>query len=308
MNAAATSRDRGDTAQVSERSFGGDPVRVVAGAGQELACHLRPDVEKGEQLRRHLPNQLGDLVIGFGDLLAQQLMPASEATQRGLGGMVGIAELLSRTQPGTDGDDLGRPQVSQLLPELGWAGDDQSLDLVRGLTTGFDCAGLGHAQCPDRLDATIAQLRHHRRRARQHCPGGWYADGLLIIGDAAHAMSPVGGVGINLAIQDALAAGRIVGPKLANKTLTRATLRRVQLRRWAPTALTQTLQRAAHRVLQARLSTAGTEQAAATDLPLPARLLRRFPLLRAIPALLVGLGVLPEHAPPWAMSQVSKAR
>jgi 2-polyprenyl-6-methoxyphenol hydroxylase-like FAD-dependent oxidoreductase len=136
----------------------------------------------------------------------------------------------------------------------------------------------------------------------------WYADGLLIIGDAAHAMSPVGGVGINLAIQDALAAGRIVGPKLASRTLTRATLRRVQRRRWAPTALTQALQRAAHRVLQARLSTAGTEQAAATDLPLPARLLRRFPLLPAIPALLVGVGVLPEHAPPWAMSQVSKAR
>ena len=131
----------------------------------------------------------------------------------------------------------------------------------------------------------------------------WYADGLLIIGDAAHAMSPVGGVGINLAIQDALAAGRIVGPKLASGTLTRATLRRVQLRRWAPTALTQALQRAAHRVLQARLSSAGTEQAAATSLPLPARLLRRFPLLRAIPALLVGLGVLPEHAPRWAMSR-----
>jgi len=136
----------------------------------------------------------------------------------------------------------------------------------------------------------------------------WYADGLLIIGDAAHAMSPVGGVGINLAIQDALAAGRIVGPKLANRTLTRATLRRVQLRRWSPTALTQALQRAAHRVLQARLSSAGTEQAATTSLPLPARLLRRFPLLRAIPALLVGLGVLPEHAPRWAMTQVSKTR
>jgi 2-polyprenyl-6-methoxyphenol hydroxylase-like FAD-dependent oxidoreductase len=136
----------------------------------------------------------------------------------------------------------------------------------------------------------------------------WYADGLLIIGDAAHAMSPVGGVGINLAIQDALAAGRIVGPKLASGTLTRATLRRVQLRRWAPTALTQALQRAAHHVLQTRLSTGGTEQAAATSLPLPARLLRRFPLLRAIPAYLVGLGVLPEHAPRWAMSQVSKTR
>ena len=82
----------------------------------------------------------------------------------------------------------------------------------------------------------------------------WYGGGLLIIGDAAHVMSPVGGVGLNLAIQDALAAGRIIGPKVASRTLTRATLRRVQLRRWAPTALTQALQPAAHRVLQARLS------------------------------------------------------
>ena len=136
----------------------------------------------------------------------------------------------------------------------------------------------------------------------------WYADGLLIIGDAAHAMSPVGGVGINLAIQDAVAAGEIVGPKLAGRTLTRATLRRVQLRRWALIALTEALQQAAHRVLQARLASAGTEQAAATSLPLPARLLRRFPLLRAIPALLVGLGALPQHAPRWAMPQVSKTR
>ena len=71
MNASATGRDWGDTVKVSERSFGSDPVRVVGGAGQELACHLRPGAEKGEQLRRHLPDQLGDLVIGFGDLFAQ---------------------------------------------------------------------------------------------------------------------------------------------------------------------------------------------------------------------------------------------
>ena len=141
------------------------------------------------------------------------------------------------------------------------------------------------------LTVTLSRLRR------------WYADGLLIIGDAAHAMSPVGGVGINLAIQDALAAGRILGPKLASGSLTRTTLRRVQLRRWAPTALTQALQRAAHRVLQAGPLSSDTEQPAATSLPLPARLLRRFPILRAIPALLVGLGVLPEHAPHWARSR-----
>ena len=130
----------------------------------------------------------------------------------------------------------------------------------------------------------------------------WYGGGLLIIGDAAHVMSPVGGVGLNLAIQDALAAGRIIGPKVASRTLTRATLRRVQLRRWAPTALTQALQPAAHRVLQARLSAPAVNKPTLRAFP-PARLLRRFPLLRAIPALLVGLGMLPEHAPRWAMSR-----
>ena len=138
------------------------------------------------------------------------------------------------------------------------------------------------------LTVTLSRLRR------------WYTDGLLIIGDAAHAMSPVGGVGINLAIQDALAAGRILGPKMASKKLTRTTLRRVQLRRWAPTALTQALQRAAHRLLQAGPLSSDTEQPTATSLPLPARLLRRLPILRAIPALLVGLGVLPEHTPRWA--------
>ena len=138
------------------------------------------------------------------------------------------------------------------------------------------------------LTVTLSRLRR------------WYADGLLIIGDAAHAMSPVGGVGINLAIQDALAAGRILGPRLASNTLTHTTLRRVQLRRWAPTVLTQTFQRAAHRMLQAGPLSSDTQQPATTSLPLPARLLRRYAILRAIPAHLVGLGVLPEHAPRWA--------
>jgi 2-polyprenyl-6-methoxyphenol hydroxylase-like FAD-dependent oxidoreductase len=134
----------------------------------------------------------------------------------------------------------------------------------------------------------------------------WHTDGLLIIGDAAHAMSPVGGVGVNLAIQDALAAGRILGPRLASQSIRRATLRRVQIRRWAPTTMTQALQRAAHRLLQAGPLSSGTDQPAATSLPILARLLQRFPILRAIPALLVGRGVLPEHAPRWAMSPGSR--
>ena len=78
----------------------------------------------------------------------------------------------------------------------------------------------------------------------------WDRDGLLLIGDAAHAMSPVGGVGINLAVQDAVAAARVLGPALASGGIVpRSVLRRVQRRRWWPTVLIQGFQRLAHRLV-----------------------------------------------------------
>ena len=127
----------------------------------------------------------------------------------------------------------------------------------------------------------------------------WYVDGLVCIGDAAHAMSPVGGVGINLAIQDAVAAARVLVPALRTGPVTTEELRRIQRRRWLPTVITQTFQRIAHRfVVAGRVDAEASSDA--TEPPAAIRALQRFPFLQTIPAAFVGIGALPEHAPEFA--------
>jgi 2-polyprenyl-6-methoxyphenol hydroxylase-like FAD-dependent oxidoreductase len=119
----------------------------------------------------------------------------------------------------------------------------------------------------------------------------WYRPGLLCIGDAAHAMSPVGGIGINLALQDAVAAANLLTAPLKQGRLTVDDLRRVQRRREMPTRVTQWLQvQAQKRVIAPVLA-----GAAPSRLPLALRLLRRFAVLRRFPARLIGIGVRPEH-------------
>jgi len=118
----------------------------------------------------------------------------------------------------------------------------------------------------------------------------WHRPGLLAIGDAAHAMSPVGGVGINLAIQDAVAAANILAGPMARGGDPDPLLAKVQKRRMFPVKVIQAMQRTVHRtVLRAAL--AGTVQKA----PWPVRLLGRTPLLQRIPARVLGLGVRREH-------------
>lgn len=241
----------------------------------------------------------------------------------------------------------------------------------------------------DRVDELTSWDDVHLLNVRLERLRRWDLDGLLLIGDAAHAMSPVGGVGINLAVADAVATARLLAPVLlagqerrpaVGTGPSRAQLARVQLRRWWPTALVQAVQRVAHRAVlgpaladpsEALAATAAPTspsgsasrpvvgpttspvanpatspassptsspagsptsgpvtsptsgpvtgptsvdaapvelgdsgaalaEAPAETLPLPLRLLRRFPRLRAIPARIVAIGPLPEHAPSWA--------
>jgi len=121
----------------------------------------------------------------------------------------------------------------------------------------------------------------------------WYQPGLLCIGDAAHAMSPIGGVGINLAIQDAVAASNLLTAALRAGRPALALLRRLQRRRELPTRVTQRFQiEIQNRVIAAVLAGG---RARRQTLPLPLRALQRYPALRRIPARLLGLGFRPEH-------------
>jgi 2-polyprenyl-6-methoxyphenol hydroxylase-like FAD-dependent oxidoreductase len=119
----------------------------------------------------------------------------------------------------------------------------------------------------------------------------WYRPGLLCIGDAAHAMSPIGGVGINLAVQDAVATANILVPRMTRGRPTQDDLRAVQRRREWPTRMTQRIQVLVQdRIISNVLSGRGKPKA-----PWAIRMIGRHPLLQRLPARIVGLGFRPEH-------------
>jgi 2-polyprenyl-6-methoxyphenol hydroxylase-like FAD-dependent oxidoreductase len=118
----------------------------------------------------------------------------------------------------------------------------------------------------------------------------WCREGLLCIGDNAHAMSPAGGVGINLALQDAVATANLLAAKLKTRPVSVAELEEVQSRREWPTRVIQAMQVFVHR----RVVT-GRSSGSDNKLPLFLRLFAWFPFLRALPARLIGLGPRPEH-------------
>jgi len=119
----------------------------------------------------------------------------------------------------------------------------------------------------------------------------WCRPGLLCIGDAAHAMSPVGGVGINLAIQDAVATANLLSDKLLERNVTFEDLKQVQQRRLFPTRITQRAQV----IIQNRVLGRALTDKQFNSPPWFIRLFKTIPFLQRIPAYMVGLGVRPEH-------------
>jgi 2-polyprenyl-6-methoxyphenol hydroxylase-like FAD-dependent oxidoreductase len=148
----------------------------------------------------------------------------------------------------------------------------------------------------DRVDSvdSMDDVKHLDVRVNRLSP--WHLDGLLCLGDAAHAMSPVGGVGINLAIQDAVAAATLLAEPLLHGTVTAEKLAAVRRRRLWPTLVVQTLQRLLHRnivvpIIEGRRS----------GPPAPVQdLLRRAPQVSRLTAYIIGIGPRPEHAPSFA--------
>jgi 2-polyprenyl-6-methoxyphenol hydroxylase-like FAD-dependent oxidoreductase len=168
-----------------------------------------------------------------------------------------------------DGIESLRRQITELAP---WLADRV------GTLTSFDEVKL--------LDVQLNRLRR------------WYTDGLLLIGDAAHAMSPIGGVGINLAVADAVAAGRILAEPLRRGSVSTRDLARIQARRWLPAAVIQRVQRLVQdRAIAVALGVPGDAVGAA---PLGVRIAARVPALRAVVGYGVAIGPLPEHAPGYA--------
>lgn len=148
----------------------------------------------------------------------------------------------------------------------------------------------------DRVDAIRSLDDLHWLDVRLDRLHSWHINGLLCIGDAAHAMSPAGGVGINLAIQDAVAAAELLAPALLRGRVSPEDLRRVERRRRPPTVVVQTAQRLMHRAVFGPVM-AGKR----TKIPAAALFVaRHIPAVRRIMPTLIGFGPRPEHAPEFA--------
>ena len=286
-----------------------DLLDFVAGQGRKYSTFdLRMSTE-ATGLTYDAANRVSGVTLASGETLPARLVIAADGRRsvlRGaaelplddLGAPMDVLWFRVPVPPGTDMSEVALGtidrsgmvvaiprgdywQCAQVIEKGGFAAieakgiaafRDNIVGLVPGLGAGIDAI----ASFDDVKLLTVALDRLTR----------WSRPGLLAIGDAAHAMSPVGGVGINLAVQDAVAAANI----LAAGTDPDPLLAKVQARRWKPTTRMQALQRFAHRnIIEPML------RGEITRVPLAVRLLDRFPLLRRIPGRILGLGFDRQH-------------
>jgi 2-polyprenyl-6-methoxyphenol hydroxylase-like FAD-dependent oxidoreductase len=224
-----------------------------------------------------------------------------------LGAPMDVLWLRLRRTPGDPEETAGRIGVGQIFIMIN-RGDQWQLGFVIPKGTSEQFLGLGMPAFRETIIKLAPFLRDRVSKLRDWNEvklltvrvdrlSQWYRSGLLCIGDAAHAMSPVGGIGINLAIQDAVAAANILAAPLLEGRVTDGDLRKVQKRRALPTHLTQSFQlaiqnRVIKRTLEGRSLASETEKLAP---PLMLRLVKRFPAMQRLNARLVGLGFRPEH-------------
>jgi 2-polyprenyl-6-methoxyphenol hydroxylase-like FAD-dependent oxidoreductase len=241
-----------------------------------------------------------DLVVGA-DGRGSTLRAAADLNVEDLGAPMDVFWFRLSRAPGDPEDTMGRFEAGHIFIMINRGSYWQCASVIpKGAAEEVRAAGLDAfrasvaASAPfarDRVseiatwdDAKLLTVRVDRLPT-------WYREGLLCIGDAAHAMSPIGGVGINLAIQDAVAAANILAAPLREGRLTADHLRAVQKRREWPTRMTQKLQI----FMQNRLVAPTLSGTGPVEPPPPIRLIQRFPALNRILARIVGMGFRPEH-------------
>jgi 2-polyprenyl-6-methoxyphenol hydroxylase-like FAD-dependent oxidoreductase len=209
------------------------------------------------------------------------------------------ATLTPRAAPGRFAVVIPRDRFHQIA-YVGAKGTDQQLR-ARGIARFREDVATLMPEFADRVDALASMDDVKHLDIRVDRLRRWHTDGLLCIGDAAHAMSPIGGVGINLAVQDAVAAAtRLAGP-LRRGAVTSTDLAAVQARRILPTVAVQAVQRLMHRALVAPIV-----EGRRMGPPRPVlAVLRRVPRVSLVPAYLIGVGPRPEHAPDFARRPTS---
>ena len=264
--------------------------RPVAGFIEEGGRVVGVTLADGEIVRARL------VIAADGrDSIVRELLPVED-----LGAPMDVFWFRVAKPPGTEGALRGNVEQGRLLVMIDRGDYWQCAFLIpKGAAERYRAKGVGAiraevaAAAPD-LDVDeldeISDL--HLLTVKLDRLSRWSRPGLLAIGDAAHAMSPIGGIGINLAIQDAVAAANILAGPLCRGDDVDELLERVQKRREWPTRVIQAGQKAAQDRIIGRLlqSTAPIRRA-----PFIVRLLDRFPLLRRIPGRLIGLGVRRER-------------